>query len=383
MKKIGIFFAIFAASLLGVLVAFQIERRLEGGANSARVDDNWPFVAPTSASELPPGPPDFVAPAKKIMPSVVSVDQRVREHDLFSDREFVETAGSGSGVIISQSGLILTNNHVVAGGDILVVRTGDNRTFQAKVVGTDPTADLAVIKINATNLVPAELGDSDKLQVGQWVLAVGNPLGYSNTVSAGVVSSLKRTLPVPGETGVALLMDAIQTDAAINPGNSGGALANTQGQLVGINSAIASTTGGSVGVGFAIPINRAKKVVRDIVKYGHVRYGNPGFTIYQRQLQDEDVQQAMLSQIGLQPPQTGLIVRSVYPGSPAAKAGIRQFDVIESVDGALMRSPIDFVKAFFDKKPGDQVNLKVWDYGKTHEVTIVLEDLSPASQTNI
>jgi serine protease Do len=374
MKKFGSFLAIFCASMLGVLVAFQIEHRSNGNGSSDLALRDLPFASTASLVQSTGGMADFRAAAKKIMPSVVSVDQRVATRDIFSDRVQIETAGTGSGVVISADGLILTNNHVIAGADFVTVRTQEDKTFSAKVVGADPRADLAVIRIKASHLVPAELGDSDRLDVGEWVLAVGNPLGYSNTVSAGVVSSLKRTLPA-GESGT-LLIDAIQTDAAINPGNSGGALTNERGQVIGINSAIASNTGGSIGVGFAIPINRAKKIVHDIVQYGHVRYGNPGFTIYQRLIQDEDVQDALQRAVGAQPPKAGLVVHDVDPSGPAAKAGIRPLDVVISVDNIPMSNPIQFFKIFADKRPGDTVRLALWDSGNRKTLDLTLEDIA-------
>lgn len=376
-KSAGIFVLIFVASVLGVLAAFQIDRAMHAPNYSVNEEKDFPYNMPVSmSSQLPAGPPDFIAASKKIMPSVVSVDQQVTAYDLFSGRAETERAGTGSGVIISSDGLILTNNHVVAGADSLKVRVQDvPGSYTAKVIGADPKSDLAVIKIDAHNLVPAELGDSGRIQVGQWVLAVGNPLGYSNTVSAGVVSSLKRTLP-ESDSGPGLLIDAIQTDAAINPGNSGGALTNAQGQVIGINTLIASNTGGSVGLGFSIPINRAKRVVHDIVNYGHVRYGEPGLAIVDREIQDEDVQYQMSQRLGISPPSVGLVINQVDPNGPAAQAGIQPLDVVEAVDGQTMVQPIDFYKLFADKRPGDKVSMKIWDKGNTKDVSLTLSDVA-------
>ena len=367
MKKLGIFATIFGASLLGVLAAFQIERITHRGP-SETLADKMPWETPATFAQLPEGPADFRAAAKKIMPSVVSVDQLVATRDFFTDQVQVERAGTGSGVIISQDGYIVTNNHVVSGADEVKVRTVNDKSYPAKVIGLDPRADLAVIKIDAPNLQPAELGDSDRLDVGQWVLAVGNPLGYSNTVSAGVVSSLKRTLPAEAGT---LLVDAIQTDAAINPGNSGGALTNAQGQVVGINSAIASTNGGSVGVGFAIPINRVKRVAHDLLQYGHVRYGDPGFSIWQGLIQDvspERYQQL----VGVPPPNSGLVIQKVDSSGPAAQAGIKPLDVLQAINGIPMNNPIAFYKFFADKRPGDHVSMKIWSTGNVKTVDLNL-----------
>jgi S1-C subfamily serine protease len=375
MRKLGFFSVIFAASLLGVLAALQIDKHMKPKDPGKVTLDDLQYMTPASTVQMSSGPPDFVGAAKKITPSVVSVDQRVAERDLFTDRVVLERTGQGSGVLITRSGLILTNNHVVAGATLLTVRAEDGKSYNAKVVGADPRSDLAVIKIVAPDLVPATIGDSSKLEVGQWVLAVGNPLGYSNTVSAGVVSSLKRTLPEGAESPGGLLIDAIQTDAAINPGNSGGALTDADGNLVGINAAIASTNGGSVGLGFAIPINRAKKVVHDIVEYGHVRYGDPGIVIYDNVL-DDDARSAVQERVGSLPPASGVIVQHLIQNGPAERAGIRPFDVILSIDGVAMDSPIAFQKIFDQKQPGDDVEVKVWSAGSTRSVKLSLVDLS-------
>jgi len=373
MKRVGAVAAVFLASLVGVLVAFQIDRFWNSRhPSSVQLLEDLPCSTPASYAQLPAGPADFTAAAKKLVPSIVSVDQRVKTRDFFSDRVSIELAGTGSGVVISEDGYILTNNHVVSGGDIIQVRMQDDKTYEAKVVGADSRSDLAVLKINAKGLTAADLGDSDKIQVGQWVIADGNPLGYSNTVSVGVVSTLKRTLPT-GDQG-SLLIDAIQTDAAINQGNSGGALANAQGQVIGINSAIASNSGGSIGIGFAIPINRAKRVVSEILKYGHVRYGDPGFTVYPAPLQDPSVQEQLKEQVNADPPAQGLVVRAVAPNSPAEQNGIRTLNVLESVDGKAVSNPQQFFRIFTEKKPGDKVVLKIWDAGQTKTVNLTLVD---------
>jgi S1-C subfamily serine protease len=369
--------AVFAAALCGVLVAFQIDHyanRNKNFANEVATNGDYPFTE-ASYAQLPPGPPDFVSAAKKLTPSVVSVDQRVAVRDLFSDRVQVQTAGTGSGVIISADGFILTNNHVITGAYSVNVRTPQGKAYAAKVIGADPRSDLAVLKIDATGLVPAEMGDSSKLEIGQWVLAVGNPLGYSGTVCAGIVSSLKRTLP-EGEESPGLLIDAIQTDAAINPGNSGGALADAQGKVVGINALIASNTGGSVGLGFAIPINRAKKIVRDIIQYGHVRYGEPGFSISERLPQEPDVHDYLQQQAGGNPPTKGLIVSQVTTNGPAALAGVKPLDIIESIDGVAMDTPISFYKYFADKRPNDKITMQVWSAGNVKTVNLQLQDIA-------
>ena len=240
-------------------------------------------------------------------------------------------------------------------------------------MGTDPRSDIAVLKIDAGNIVPAEIGSSSKLEVGEWVLAVGNPLGYANTVSAGVVSSLKRTLATDEH---ALLIDTIQTDAAINQGNSGGALADAQGRLVGINSAIATQTGGSVGIGFAIPIDRARRVADEIVKFGRARYGELGLDIFARAglLQSDEVRREIANRVGATPPQTGVLVRRVAAGGAAEQAGIEPLDVLLAIDGKPVADPVGYMIAMADEHPGAHVKIAFWSKGKERTVEVVLQD---------
>jgi S1-C subfamily serine protease len=250
MKRFNIV-PIVLATFVGVFGALQADkyidrtralRTLETGTNSSL------FKPISYTGEAVQGAPfDFRAAAKKIHGSVVSVDRFEQGRTWFDDRVVEAQTGTGSGVIVSDTGLIVTNNHVVEDAQRVRVRLADGRSVDAKVLGTDPRSDLAVLKVEKASVSPIEMGTSKDVEVGQWVLAVGNPLGFDHTVSVGVVSSLKRNLPV-GRMG---LVDAIQTDAAINPGNSGGALCDAQGRLIGINSAIASSTGQSVGIGFA------------------------------------------------------------------------------------------------------------------------------------
>ncbi|HSI73903.1 MAG TPA: trypsin-like peptidase domain-containing protein, partial [Fimbriimonas sp.] len=309
---------------------------------------------------------DFRAAAKSVTPSVVSVDRLQRVPNWLSNSEEVQTTGAGSGVILSADGIVVTNNHVVAGASEVKVRTTNGQSYSAKVLGRDPRSDLAVLKINATGLKPVEIGDSNSIEVGQWVLAVGNPLGFDNTVSVGVVSSLKRSLPIGG----GVLLDAVQTDAAINPGNSGGALTDAQGKLVGINSAIASSTGQSVGIGFAIPVNRMKEVVADIVKLGYARYAglgiryNPNWDA--KFLSDPQVRSELGEITGAENvPAKGIIVKSPYrgdasvePGGPADKAGIKEWDVIIEIGGEPVNDVISLNKILTPHKPGDTVEVK-------------------------
>ncbi|CAN5377823.1 hypothetical protein BH11ARM1_BH11ARM1_08900 [soil metagenome] len=326
---------------------------------------------------------DFRAASKHVMPSVVSIDRYQRIQTFFDDQGTVQNTGTGSGVILSADGVIITNNHVVADAEQVKVRLPDHRTFVAKVLGTDPRADLAVIKIDTTGLAPIELGTSGNLEVGEWVMAVGNPLGFDNTVSVGVVSSLKRSLPVEG----GLLLDAIQTDAAINPGNSGGALTDAQGRLIGINAAIASPTQASIGIGFAIPVDRVKEVVNDIVKYGHTRYAGLGISFNPKWggtfLSDPDVRRQLAEITGSTDiPKSGIVVKSPYRQSPsvdpsgaAAKVGIKEWDVLLSIDGEPVNDTVSLNQILVPHKPGDVVSIRFWSKGQTKTVKLTLQEL--------
>ncbi len=369
-------FTLLGCAAIGALAAFAAIKMdgwlsRPGIAVAGTVFDQSP--AHNIALEQIQSPVDFRAAAKKIMPSVVSIDV-MGERETWMGERYVSQTASGSGVIISHDGYILTNNHVVAQAQAVRVRFSDGRNMEAKVIGTDSRSDLAVIKADAGNLIPVEIGSSKNLDIGQWVLAVGNPLGYEGTVSVGVISSLNRTLPT--ETGV--LMNAVQTDAAINPGNSGGALADAQGRLVGINTAIANINGGNIGIGFAIPVDRAKHVVDDIIHFGHARYGELGLGVHPRSalLASPRARRELADMVGADPPSKGLIVREVTAGGPAAQAGIHQWDILLSIDGKALKEPVEFLQAMMDKKPGEKTTVKFWTRGNTKTATVVLQDIA-------
>ena len=374
MKRTLGYLAISLAVFFGGFAALRLEKSLEGqrqGEPVFTLHENR--VLPVSFDTQTPSF-DFRAAVKKVLPSVVSVDRMDRvSRGFWSDESVIEQTGTGSGVIISQKGYILTNNHVVANAAAVSVRLSDQRSFKADVVGTDPRSDLAVIKIDASDLQPAEMGDSSKLDVGEWVIAIGTPLGYANTVSAGIVSSLNRTFQTGSQSA---MVDSIQTDAAINQGNSGGALANVQGQVIGINTAIVSQTGGNVGLGFAVPIKRAQKVVNDIVQFGHVRYGQLGAAVFpQYSLLAEGVRSGLGEATGAEPPKYGLIVQRVWRSSPASQAGLQRLDVLMEIDGKRLEEPVDLTKALIDKRPGDKVLIKYWTHGSTKSASITLTEL--------
>ena len=246
-------------------------------------------------------------------------------HNFQIPREERESA-LGSGVIVSSNGYIITNNHVIAKADTIKVILGDNKVYKGKVIGADPQTDIAVVKINAKNLPVIPWGNSGKLQVGQYVLAMGNPFGLNQTVTMGIVSAIGRE-----NVGIDNYEDFIQTDAAINPGNSGGALVNTRGQLVGINTAIYTRSGGYMGIGFAIPSNMAKNVMTQLIEHGRVIRGWLGVSI-------QEVTPALARNFGLPTP-NGALVGQVFKGSPAAAAGLRTGDVIVKFDGKVIDTP--------------------------------------------
>ncbi len=326
----------------------------------------------------------FVSIAEHITPAVVSIeaerDARVRSNkrqqlqvppgfeEFFRQFDAPQQPrtqeSSGSGFIVSRDGYILTNNHVVEGADRVRVKLLDRRVFDARVVGRDPTTDVAVLKIDARNLTAVAFGDDEKVKIGEWVLAVGNPLGLDFTVTAGIVSAKGRGLAGLQRSNYDI-SDFIQTDAAINPGNSGGPLVNARGEVIGINSAIASQTGFYSGYGFAIPITLAKLVMDDLIQHGEVRRAVVGVSI--GEVQPEDAQVAGLREI------TGVKVQA-YSGSdsPALRAGIEPGDIITRIDGRTVDRVSALQRIIRAKKPGDSVELEAWRYGTRKTFTVRL-----------
>ncbi|HEY8259431.1 MAG TPA: Do family serine endopeptidase [Gemmatimonadales bacterium] len=354
-----------------------------------------PNTSPAGAAALSDLSQAFAAVAEQVKPSVVFIKSDRKERRESTGPEFQVPPGfeqffprfrrqqgpqfqesAGSGFVVSRDGYILTNNHVVEGSDKVTVRLLDRREFTAKVVGTDPNTDLAVLKIEADNLTPAPLGDSDASRVGEWVLAVGNPLGenLTFTVTSGIISAKGRSLTLPN-TSDRSIQDFIQTDAAINPGNSGGPLVSVSGQVIGVNSAIESETGFYSGYGFAIPINLARRVMDQIIAHGRVERAALGVTV--RNISPNDA-----AYVGL-PDIRGIVVQDYgSETSPARKAGIEPGDIIVSIDG----KPVEYVgqlqQQIAFRRPGETVKVEVARKGgvrKTFDVR--LQELPAAKET--
>ncbi|SCK56829.1 serine protease Do [Variovorax sp. HW608] len=279
----------------------------------------------------------------------------------------VPVRGQGSGFIVSPDGIILTNAHVVKDATEVTVKLTDRREFRAKVLGSDPKTDVAVIKIDAKNLPTLSMGKTKDLKVGEWVLAIGSPFGFENTVTAGVVSAKGRTLPDDS------YVPFIQTDVAVNPGNSGGPLINTRGEVVGINSQIYSRSGGYQGVSFAIPIDVAIQIKDQIVATGKASHARLGVAV-------QEVNQTFADSFKLDKPE-GALVSNVEKGSPADQAGLRSGDVIRKVDGDPIVASGDLPALIGQKKPGSKVTLEVWRQGSREELTAKLGDAAEKTAT--
>lgn len=328
-----------------------------------------------SASSPTPGGVQFVKPgnnmvreaARLVSDYVVNIDtvgRPVTQGGMFPffEPQQVVPKGQGSGVVFTADGFIVTNSHVIDGAAELSVTTRNGGKFPAKVIGRDPNSDIAVIKIDTKGLRFAHFADSSKLEPGDWVLAVGSPLGLESSVTVGVVSATKRG-PIPIDNKV--LTDVIQTDAAINPGNSGGALADLNGNLVGINTAIRSPTGGSIGIGFAIPSNTAKRVAEALIKHGKIEHPYLGirYIPYNSDVRKEFEARGAR---GL-PDKEGILVAEVYQGSPAAEAGIQPQDVIVKVNGKQISgtgkpvgNKVTLAEEVNNSKVGDRILLEIW-----------------------
>lgn len=341
-------------------------------------------------------PLEFTDVAKKVMPGVVHIKstqiRNVPQYRSYPDpfREFFNDdlfrhffgphfrfespqpqprepraqVGTGSGVIINSDGYIVTNNHVIDNADEIEVTLNDNRVYKAKVIGTDPSTDLGLLQIKEKNLPTIPLVNSDEVEVGEWVLAVGNPFNLNSTVTAGIVSAKGRNINILQDRSA--IESFIQTDAAINPGNSGGALVNLQGGLVGINTAIASPTGAYAGYGFAVPSNIVSKVVEDLLKYGVVQRGYLGAMI-------RSVDGSLANELNLKVTQ-GVYVDSLTANSAAADAGIKKGDVIIALDGNAVKSSGELLEIIGRHHPGDKIRVKVDRFGEEMDFLVTLRN---------
>lgn len=384
----------------------------------ARKSNNAPPSADTiswrTSTEIQPYPPApsisgkipfsdnpntiFVNAARKILPAVVSIrsTRRFRHPaiDFFprffppkkdgekdkegpNDDEIIQP-GSGSGIIISDDGYIMTNYHVVEESERLQITLYDRREFDAEMIGGDPTTDVALLKVKAQNLPVAMMGNSDSVQIGEWVMAVGNPLNFTSTVTAGIISALGRNINIIDPKYRYRIEHFIQTDAVINPGNSGGALVNLKGEVIGVNTAIATRNGYYQGYGFAIPVNLARKVVNDLLKFGRVRRAILGVVI-------EPVTDNVARAVGLARP-GGALIQGVTPGSPAGKVGIRQGDVVLKVEGEEVLSVNDLQTKIARHYPGETVQVTVWRERRALDLAVTLaeapDDEGPVAQKN-
>lgn len=345
----------------------------------------WAAMLPAMAGALPAAVdgqalPSLAPMLEGVLPSVVNVHtrNRVRLRDPFLEdpvfryffglpdvpRERIQQS-LGSGVIVDgERGLVLTNHHVIAGAEDILVTLQDGRTLPARFVGSDPETDLALIRVAAENLKELPLADSDRLRVGDFVVAVGNPFGLGQTVTSGIVSALGRS----GLTGIGI-QNFIQTDASINPGNSGGALVNLRGELVGINTAIYTPSGGNVGIGFAIPSNLARSVMSQLLEHGRVRRGSLGVEV-------QAIDEALAEALGIEPGQ-GAVVTRIRPGSPAEAAGLTPGDVILSLNGRSIRQPADLRVAEGLAPVGSPLELKLLREGRERRLEVTLTESGP------
>jgi Do/DeqQ family serine protease len=369
-----------------------MERQSAGIQESGKIPANYAgFFGNNNA---PAGAVDFTPAAMSATPAVVHIKTKTKARqvsnntrqrfsnpfsDLFGDdmgdffggpRMIPEQRASGSGVIITDDGYIITNNHVVEGADEINVTLANKRSYKATVIGSDASSDIAVIKIEGKNLPYLVYGNSDDAKLGQWVLAIGYPLNLDVTVTAGIVSAKSRSIGINDRQSNAAIESFIQTDAAVNPGNSGGALINTNGELIGINSAIASPTGSYAGYSYAIPVNIVKKVVTDIVKFGTVQRAYIGIQYPRESITDEQKKE-----LGADYREgEGVYVTDVPTDGAAAAAGIKKGDVVTKVNGVTVTSGPELQEQVTRFKPGDKISLTYVRSGKENTVSLTLKN---------
>ncbi len=385
--KLGLIGATAAAFAGGILLASGFQWT-QGSQAAALLQ-----AAPTRADVRPVAELSqaFISIAESVTPAVVAIETertgsaggREREdlREMFPFFRFPDEdqprprTASGSGFVISEDGYIITNNHVVEGADKITVILQDNRHLHATLVGRDPTTDVAVIRVEGGRLPAVRLGSSEGTRIGEWVLAIGNPLDLGTTVTSGIVSAKGRALPILRQTsaGQWAIEDFIQTDAPINPGNSGGPLVNLRGEVVGVNSAIASPTGFYSGYGFAVPIDLARKVADDLIRYGKVRRPALGITL--KDVRPEDAEVFKLPRI------MGVVVNDFTRDSPAREVGVRQGDVVVAADGVPVERTGQFQRLIATRRPGEEVTLDVIRYGERRQFRVkLMEAETPAGQ---
>jgi Do/DeqQ family serine protease len=384
--------AISAVTTMAVLTGFNYY-------NKKNLSFNEPGKLPVNYVGLldkpaPGDAVDFTRAAEAALPTVVHIKTKTGPRevsmpkqkspfaDLFGNDDFFDQffgnggrryipgqQASGSGVILSSDGYIVTNNHVIDDADEITVTLNNKKSYSAKVVGTDVNTDLAVIKIDAKDLPYIAFGNSDNVKIGQWVLAVGYPLNLETTVTAGIVSAKSRNIGINSrKAGEKAIESFIQTDAAVNQGNSGGALINTNGELIGINSAIASPTGVYAGYSYAIPVNIVKKIVNDLVKYGNVQRAYLGI-----KYPTEDLSEEQKEELGIKNTD-GVYVTEVAPGGSAEAAGIKKGDVIIGINGNKINSGTELQEQMASLRPGDKVTVSYKRNGKENTVNIILRN---------
>ncbi|MBT0569413.1 trypsin-like peptidase domain-containing protein [Curvibacter sp. CHRR-16] len=367
MKRIWLLFAQTTTVLLAAyfVVATLKPQWLQRGPEQTTTNNIALWQAPpTGKQDIPAG--SYRVAAQKASAAVVSISTSKKGsastsdpwQRFFGDNSDDDQEGLGSGVIVSESGYILTNNHVIEGADAIDVLLNDGRHAKADIIGTDPDSDLAVLKINLDRLPIIVLGDSENLQVGDQVLAIGNPFGVGQTVTSGIVSALGRS-----QLGLNTFENFIQTDAAINPGNSGGALVDTNGNLLGINTAIYSRSGGSMGIGFAIPVTTAKMVLEGLVKDGHITRGWIG-------VEPNDLSPELVETFAVKS-EHGVIITGVLQGGPAAKAGLKPGDVIVSVAGKNVANVSQLLNTVSALKPGVEAKFTIERKGENVSMAII------------
>lgn len=382
---------VVAATSVGSIWGYSQYQQKQFTADTSRTESNLFKPVSYIGDPVTDGPVvDFEKAATKAVPSVVHIktltkakqarvpdmqDNPFRDFfgddfgDLFGGRNMQPQIqrGSGSGVIITSDGYIVTNNHVVDGADEFTVTLSNNKTYKGKLIGKDPSSDLAVVKIDAGNLPFMNFANSDDVHLGQWVLAIGYPLNLDATVTSGIVSAKSRSLGINSRQSKTPLEAFIQTDAAINPGNSGGALVNVNGDLIGINSAIASPTGSYAGYGYAIPSNMVKKISADIIKYGSAKRAYLGVMFGNDQMSEEDRKKNNIKD------GDGVFVMDVAQNSAASEAGIQKGDFITKINGNTISTGTQLIEKIATKRPGDKVEVTFQRNGVEKTATVTLK----------